>query len=79
MKTHLRCCKHEIPHSCFAHMQKVASPDVPSAVPLNIWIHMQIMTIKLILYILNPMCQVTIIFLQMNFSVFLKKERYLRV
>jgi hypothetical protein len=76
MKNSLRCYKHELPHCCSARMQKVVNPNVLYAVPLTVCIHMQFIIIKFILYLLNPMCQVTIIFLQMNFCVFLKKEIY---
>lgn len=76
MKTSLRCYKHELPHSCSALMQKVVNPSVLYAVSLTLRIRMQFMTIKFTLYLLNSMCQITIVFLQMNFCVFLKKESY---
>lgn len=79
MKTSLHCCKHELPHPFFAHMQTVVSAKVFYALPLTLWINVQCITIKLVLYILNSICQVTIIFLEMNCSVFLKKDSYCSV
>jgi hypothetical protein len=73
MKTPLCSCKHELSHACSAHMQKLFSLGVLYASPLTRWIHMLFMTIKLILDLVNSMCKVTNIFLQINFCVLLKR------